>query len=215
MHPAGHSRDLPTNNMLALTTSTKFALMCSAPKAQRSIRAHLRRATAQISRNPNASAVNAITSKRQGRWIALSALVCTIIRVPRTRCPQAHIAAAPLAISVEQFSPLRRGRLPFWQRCTTWLRSSDSINVVARRRTRPALRFVNLADAMCLFRSERVSFFAGLWVSGQLDSASGQPRNLIGQTLACDGLGLSSRRQQALRHSHCSADGPLRATITN
>jgi hypothetical protein len=53
--------------------------------------------------------------------------------------------------------------------------------MAAPRHSRPALRFVNLADAMRLFAQSGFPSLLALEFQGQLDSALQQPRNLIGQ----------------------------------
>ena len=51
---------------------------------------------------------------------------------------------------------------------------------------RPALQFVNLADAMCLFVQSEFPSLQVLEFLGQLDSALGQPRNLIGRIFSLE-----------------------------
>jgi hypothetical protein len=51
--------------------------------------------------------------------------------------------------------------------------------LAAPRRSRPALQFVNVADAMRLFAQSGFPSLPALEFQGQLDSALQQPRNLI------------------------------------
>jgi len=53
--------------------------------------------------------------------------------------------------------------------------------LAAPRQSRPALQFVNLADAMCLSVQSGFPFLPALEFQGRLGSALKQPRNLIGQ----------------------------------
>ena len=53
--------------------------------------------------------------------------------------------------------------------------------LAAPRQSRPALQFVNLADAMGLSVQSGFPFLPALEFQEQLDSALKQPRNLIGQ----------------------------------
>jgi hypothetical protein len=53
--------------------------------------------------------------------------------------------------------------------------------LAAPRQSRPALQFVNLADAMRLSVQTGFPFLPALEFQGQLDSALKRPRNLIGQ----------------------------------